>query len=106
MTTKYAEVTPPGFELIHEPRQDRKGGGVGLIYPTPAKAKKCDLGKYASFEYISANLNLRSKVINFTTIYRPPDSSIQTFLNEFYAIIEHITISYDKFIISGDFNLQ
>ena len=46
-----AELTPPGYSLIHVPRpSQRKGGGVGIIYRYTLKAKVQPARAFSSFE--------------------------------------------------------
>ena len=44
-------IQPPGYSVIHLPRHDRRGGGVGLIYRDSYKAKRVKFEKFSSFEH-------------------------------------------------------
>ena len=44
-------MQPPGYLVIHVPRQDRGGGGVGLLYRDSYKTKHVKVEKLSSFEH-------------------------------------------------------
>ena len=50
-------IQPPGYSVIHLPRHDCRGGGVGLIYRDSYKAKRVKFEKFSSFEHQTVSLS-------------------------------------------------
>ena len=91
-------------------RENRRGGGIAVIYRSHLHVKKYSFNEHASFEAITINLNITTKSYLLSTIYRAPYSSkkpvtIQTFLEEFPDHISSLLRSSKNVIILGDFNI-
>ena len=55
---------------------------------------------------MGAQLSIASQCFNLFTVYRPPSSSLSTFLSEFSSFLSGHASSPCEFIISGDFNIH
>ena len=102
------EITPEGYRLEHKPRTSRRGGGVGVIFRQSLKYKRqdADVPSYTSFEHMMALITSRSKTIRLVIVYRPPGQSILTFIDEFAAFLDRLTILPFPLVITGDFNVH
>ena len=104
-----AELLPPGYEIVHQPRQDKCGGGVAMIARTELRCKLKIAVALTSFEAIIVTITSDQKVINMYVVYAPEckQSSAQahnTFISEFTPIlIDHLCKSLNELLL-GDFN--
>ena len=103
------ELLPPGYEIVHKPRQDKRGGGVAVIARTELRCKLKIALALTSFEAIIVTITSDQKVINMCVVYAPEckQSSAQshnTFISEFTPIlIDHLCKSLNVLLL-GDFN--
>ena len=51
------ELCPKGYILHHIPRENSRGGGVGLLMKKCFKVKNKRLNEFASFEYMDILVN-------------------------------------------------
>ena len=96
----------PGYNVFNCTRNDKKGGGVSLCVKNHINFHTIVLTQPVSFEVIGGifqNLSTVSLVI-----YRPPSSSVETFLDELDTLLTDLHNVYKdyKFIIGGDFNIN
>ena len=107
-----AELTPPGYSLIHVPRPSGgKGGGVGLIYRDTLTAKLDSTKSFSSFEFMSVTLMSKSRTFKLVILYRPPTlkkngPTFNTFLEEFPKLLEDVMLVKSDLFIMGDFNIH
>ena len=99
-----------GYNIMIHSRENRKGGGITVIYRSHLHVKKYSFNEQTSFEAITINLNITTKSYLLSTIYRAPSSSkkpvtMQTFLEEFPDHISSLLRSSRNVIILGDFNI-
>ena len=99
-------LTPPNFTLIHNPRPVGRGGGVGFIYRSYLKVSRVNIPSFTSFESICIRLSISSSSFILLTIYRPPSTSLPTFIAEFSALLDFLSSVPSELIISGDFNIH
>jgi len=99
-------LTPPNFSIIHSPRPMGRGGGVAFIYRSYLNMTRITLPSFTSFEYLCIKLSICSSSFTFLTIYRPPSSSISSFIAEFATLLDELNISPSELIITGDFNIH
>ena len=83
-----AGLLPPGYEIVHKPRQDKRGGGVAVIAKTELRCKLNIAQALTSFEAIIVTVTSDQKEINMCVVYAPEckQSSAQahnTFISEF-----------------------
>ena len=62
-------IQPPGYSVIHLPRQDHRGGGVGLLYRDSYKAKRVKVEKFSSFEHQTVSLSCGTEQLLVTCVY-------------------------------------
>ena len=99
-----------GYNMIIHSRENRKGGGIAVIYKPHLHVKKLSFNEHTSFESITINLNITTKSYLLLTIYRALYSAkkpvtMLTFLEEFPDHISSLLRSSKNIIILGDFNI-
>jgi hypothetical protein len=110
--TDLKAMFPIGYSAIHSLRVinksgKRRGGGLVVLFRESIKYQRLsELLKLLSFEYLDVQFSIRSQHIRLIVIYRPPDSSFPTFVDEFALLLEGISSTRRKLIILGDFNLH
>ena len=80
------------YTFIHVDRDNKNGGGVGFyIHSSISFKKRTDLMSSTSrFEYLFIELTRLGRSIVGGVIYRPPDSSISTFIDDFTDVLNLI----------------
>ncbi|XP_038049729.1 uncharacterized protein LOC119723237 [Patiria miniata] len=105
-----ASITPEGYKLVHIPRKGRRGGGVGLVYKsslTASVVKQCSHPPPSSFESMEVDIhNHDNKHFRIIVLYRPPHSSLTTFMDEFASLLDRYALFTGQLIILGDFNIH
>ena len=99
-------LKPPDFSILHTPRPHGIGGGVATIYRSSLKASKISFPVFTSFESMVTNFCTSSGSFLVATIYRPPSSSLATFMTEFSTFLSDLCTRSSNPLISGDFNLH
>ena len=99
-------LTPPGYSIIHSPRLQGKGGGLGLIFRSYLKVSTVSLPLFSSFESLCVRLTIASTSFTLLVIYRPPCSNSTLFQAEFSTLLEDLISSPSELIITGDFNFH
>ncbi|XP_022791547.1 uncharacterized protein LOC111330848 [Stylophora pistillata] len=107
------ELCPPGHKFIDFPRQERIGGGIGLLYKDSFRVKKTRDGIQESFEFCELLVQTStSGAIRLVIVYRPQNSDnhhripINTFLMEFSDLMESTILYKEPLIVVGDFNIH
>ena len=77
-----------GYNLVSSHRPGRMGGGLGLIHKDNIIVKKKDAGTSQTFEHLTVELANNSIM---AIIYRPPNTSVSGFLQEFAEWVSHLT---------------
>lgn len=108
---KIGELTPEGFKLPHEPREKKKGGGVGILHRCNCDVKTKDTKKFISFEHMEVVVKDASCCVRLVVLYRPPPSkgnklTVNMFYDDFGSCMEHLVVSPGKLIVLGDFNFH
>ncbi|KAJ8245152.1 hypothetical protein GJAV_G00274640, partial [Gymnothorax javanicus] len=111
--TSLNEASPPGFIYAHNPRLDRKGGGVAVIYNDSFHSVPKLQHKFDSFEvllinfsFLDASMNsIPAQSIALVIVYRPP-GQYSGFMHDFSELLSELVLSYDRIVILGDFNLH
>ena len=94
-----------------QPRKNRKGGGVLVIYNKFLDVKRNAVSTFRSFEYLDLTIHTLKSVIRLVTVYRPPSSernkcTPDDFFSDFSTLLETLTLSAGHLIILGDFNFH
>ena len=104
---------PNDFKSINKPRSNgRRGGGIAALYSKNIDCTEIENhDEYESFEYLLVKVVHENTQILICTIYRIPPSkdnklSKSSFLVEFSSFLEKISISKEKIIVLGDFNIH
>ncbi|KAL2099393.1 hypothetical protein ACEWY4_005873 [Coilia grayii] len=96
------EACPPKF--YPSIRNNKRGGGVAVIFSSKLSCNEINLGTFTSFEYLPIKVKADHSLI-LITLYRPPKSS-PTFLSDFSTLVSAVLTNYDRIIIPGDFNIH
>ena len=105
-SSKIKEMIPKSHNFYHIPRENRSGGGVGvLIKKTFTKVKVMNVESFESFEYIDTKITSDNKNIRIITVYRPPNKSKSRFIEEMSDFLDTIDDTSDL-VLCGDFNLH
>ena len=100
-------LTQPGYEMVHFPREDRRGGGVGVMYKSTFKVISKKSITSDAFEAISVVLRSpNATTVRVVVIYRPPASPANIFMDDLCNILHDCSNHPDEIIIAGDFNIH
>lgn len=100
------EMTPATHSFLHHPRGEGRGGGVGLFVSNSIKkVKKCKSPEYNTFELLQVQCETNGNKLTIITIYRPPSTSLSSFIDEFGLYLDTIDMVSMNIIVWGDFNL-
>ena len=104
--SKIMEMTPTTHTFVHVPRQEKKGGGVGLVISKSCKKIKLEhTEKYTSFELMKVSCDLGPRKSVFSVVYRPPNQNFRIFIDEFRSYLETLDMVSVNTYICGDFNI-
>ena len=99
-------LTPDNFSFIHSPRCVGRGGGIAVVFCSFFKATVMPLPICISFEALAIRFSFSSHSFILLTVYRPPSSSLTTFLLELSTVLTDLVSTPSELFISGDFNLH
>ena len=103
------EITPPGYEILAQPRTDgRQGGGVAHVYNSSIKVYNItQADQPRGLEYMNVHVKFRNKILNLYIIYRHPNSSALQFIESLANLLEENILSDNgELVLTGDFNIQ
>ena len=110
LTPKSPDIIVPGYRFIHKPRLHKRGGGVGILLTDNIRYKLVSGIKFKSVEYESCftELLLRNgESMLIGSIYRPPNTNIPLFDEEYNEILCSIKKRNYKYTVIGmDHNLD
>ena len=71
-------ICPPGYNFIAEPRQDRMGGGLAIVYKDTLNITKHKAQEYQTMELAEFKIKPCTSLpsTSLTIIYRPPDGNV------------------------------
>ena len=98
-----------GYNLIHQNRKDRKGGGLAIFVDKIFTFKlRDDLSINSnSIESLTIEIfNKKTKNIILSAIYRPPDGDLEAGENYLRDILSKTIKTKKTIIFAGDFNLN
>ena len=85
-----------GYKSLSIQRHDKVGGGIVIIYKSKFNISIATGQPYKPMESIYFSVKTGNRIVNLTAIYRPLDSSVLEFCNEFTDLLEnHINSSGD-----------
>ena len=90
-------IVPEGYVIHRHDRKGKQGGGVAVISKSGYKSTVVSGKVYNSFEYIMLQIKVNNKALRLINIYRPPNPSIKSFVDDFGNLME--TINSLKFVI-------
>ena len=110
MTPTSPPISIPGYDLVHNCRLHKRGGGVGILISTSLRYTKCKTitSSIVENECITIELELRTheKCI-ISSMYRPPNANIQSFQCCYNSLLCEMNKLRPKAIIIGlDHNLD
>jgi hypothetical protein len=98
------------FDCFHFPRHVGRGGGISVYSYKLLMTSKHDVDFNAiNFDFGIVMSDYYNKRLYLITVYRPPDSNVPDFLNEFSDFLSKCASSFVRdalIIISGDFNIN
>ena len=103
----------PGYNFIHVPRENRPGGGLAVIFKDNIQKMQSSSHQCTSFESLCCDFSLKQNCssLRLVVVYRPPYSeknrcTPKVFMDEFADYLELLVSSSSKLLIVGDFNFQ
>ena len=103
---KICEMTPTTHTFLHNPRMERRGGGVGIFLTNSFKKLRLFRTEtFKSFEHMQVGCEIAGRNCIFIVVYRAPNLSIPIFIDEFRLYLETIDMVSANTFVCGDFNL-
>ena len=102
------KIKSRGFELHHAHREEKRGGGVAIMFKKQLMVKPGDASTstYSSFEYCCIVMTMQSKRrLVLICVYRKQEIHINTFIEEFTLFMDKTTSKGEVFLVVGDFNV-
>ena len=98
------------YTLVTYPRQEGRGGGVGIYISNkhPYQIRHDLMKRYdrSHCESIFIEIKLNNKTFIIDSLYKPPNTNINSFNDELLSILNSISREKKHSIIMGDFNLN
>lgn len=99
------EMTPATYTFLHIPREDMRGGGVGILLSNSfKKIRMFATEKMESFEYMQVGCEIGGRKCIFVVVYRPPNLNANLFFDNFRRYLESLDMVSANTFICGDFN--
>ena len=107
------DLNSNGYTFKNFPREDCRGGGIGLLSSDYLQINNLSHYNSTSFQYITCTIesSQHSCTITLLGCYHPPPSKINTasdavFIDQFGILLEEIISDAGNLIILGDMNIQ
>ena len=102
------DLTPDGFSYLGKNRLTGRGGGVAIIHKDTLDVRETVNADYSTFEHLSVTVTNKasSNLGHLTLIYRPPSSSIPTFLEELESHLVSLSDYAGELLLTGDINFH
>ena len=103
------DVTPPGYVFNHNPRSNRRGGGIAIITRSSLKVKTHAPYKTKSFENLQATVTCSGTSVRISVIYclhpnkKKNNVTSNDFFVEFAAFIDSLACQNGHLLLLGDF---
>ena len=106
-----SECNKNGYKLDTVNRNNRRGGGIGLIYQETIKVVKCKSKKTQTFEHTICSIKANDTTSTVLVVYHPPYSdkapiTNAMFLDEVTDFLATFLVEHNNIIITGDFNIH
>ena len=109
-----AQLRINGYDFLHSPRAgNNRGGGLGILFRKPIKAKVVKACNYPSFEMCIWDVTCKNLHFLVVGVYRPPYSpkhrvTVSKFVSEFSEVLSDLLGLYhnSRLIFAGDFNIH
>ena len=100
-------IKEAGYKLVHDVREDKRGGGTAIIYKDKLKVKpgKASSTRFQSFEYSYIYLTIKTTKILLLNVYRKQEVSCKIFCQEVEQLIDSLFDTAEVLMIVGDFNV-
>ena len=102
------DLSLPSYSFVGNARRGRRGGGVGIFVHNNIKFKRrCDLD-ICNDVVESIFIEVYNKMKNYiiAVIYRPPQQSVQSFIDTIQSPLSVISTERKESILLGDFNVD
>lgn len=97
----------PGYTIF---RRDRllRGGGVAAYVKSHLGGEEVllDFIDYSTLECLFLKVKLFSRTVILAVFYRPPNTNINSYIQDYDNILTNLTPSCDVFVCLGDFNVN
>ena len=102
------ELCPQSYNIISNPRKgDKGGGGISILHKECLKVRVNQDYNFDSCECFEYGIQLaENEGLNLCAIYRPPDSNMGMFIQEFTTMIKESIMCKHELITIGDFNIH
>ena len=105
------ELNKHGYKLDVCNREDRPGGGIGLVFRDNLKVKLIQKGALRSFEFGKWSITSKSCMCTVICVYHPPYSATNRvtdamFLDDFISWCANCITTDTNVVITGDFNMH
>ena len=102
------ELCPPGYDIISNPRKgDKAGGGIAILHKECLKVRINLDYNFDSCECFKYGIQLtENEGLKLCAIYRPRDSNVGMFIQDFTTMIEEPIMGKHELITAGDFNIH
>ena len=107
------DLNSNGYTLKNFPREDHRGGGIGLLFSDYLQINNLNHYNLTSFQYITCTIGSfqHSCTITLLGCYHPPPSKINTasdavVIDQFGILLEEIISDAGNLILLGDMNIQ
>ena len=106
------DLNSNGYTFKNFPRQDLKGGGIGLLFSNHLQINNLSHDNLNSFQYLTCTVGSFQHSCNITLLgcYHPPPFKVNTasdavFIDQFGILLEDILPHAGNLIILGDMNI-
>ena len=100
------QIRPSDYTVLHIPRQEKRGGGVGIICKSTLKPGQDNSTTFDSFEHVIIRTTFKHTRLTIVNLYRPPSSSLGQFFEDLASLLDELCTSTTPILICGDFNIH
>ena len=106
-----SEFCEDGHEISNIYRQDRRGGGIALLYSSKYKIKTVAHTKYSSFESRVRHIQIGSTHYRLLGVYHLPVGTQQgitnsIFIDDLTELLTEVVSNHNNIVILGDINIH